>query len=301
QGVSIKLVLPCFLFVLCSVPTGVYNLMLWKDIPFALLTVFWACLLVKLYQERRQGDLQWTWQRIFTLLLLGLALGLIRHNGLVYLVVLPVLFLFLRLVPMKKALIGLTALLFVGGIGFAVLQSTGKMTDTDFFRNKIESYAGQLSVQDLAGDAQQTMRDYLTVLNINQTAQGWDKFHYYLHDRYAWWFLLHSEWWDLYPYQKEIVQFPKLRKAAMQIYEKSNQEPWVHFFWNPVWLLGLLPVLTLLFWWLPNTAILGTVLLAGALPLVYLKIFNWRYYYFLYFGLLFIPAFVSLDVASRKK
>ena len=301
QGVSAKFVIPCFLFVLCSVPTGVYNMMLWKDIPFALLTVFWACLLAKLYQDRRRGYLQWTGQRIFTLLLLGLSLGLIRHNGLVYLLVLPMLFLLLRLVPMKKALTGLAALLIAGGIAFAVLQSTGKVADTGFFTRKIENYAGQLSVQNLAGDAKRTMRDYLTVLNINQTAQGWDKFHYYFHDQYAWWFLLHSEWWDLYPYEKEVVQFPKLRKAAMLIYEKSNQEPWVFLSWNPVWLLGLLSVLTLLFWWFPNTAILGAVLLSGALPLVYLKIFNWRYYYFLYFGLLFIPAFVSLDVACLKK
>jgi hypothetical protein len=301
QGVSAKFVIPCFLFVLFSVPIGVYNMMLWKDIPFALLTVFWACLLVKLYQERRQGCLQWTWQRVFTLLLLGLTLGLIRHNGLVYLVVLPILFFLLRLVPMKKALTGLAALLIVGGIAFTILQSTGKVADAGFFTRKIENYSGQLSVQNLSGDAKRTMRDYLTVLNINQTDQKWDKFHYYFHDRYAWWFLLHSEWWDLYPYEKEVVPFPKLRKAAMGIYEKSNQEPWVFLSWNPVWLLGLLPVLTLLFWWFPNTAILGVVLLSGALPLVYLKIFNWRYYYFLYFGLLFIPAFISLDVTCLKK
>ena len=68
-----------------------------------------------------------------------------------------------------------------------------------------------------------------------------------------------------------------------------------------LWLLGLLPILTLLFWWFPNTAILGIILLAGALPLVYLRIFNWRYYYFLYFGLLFLPAFVMLDCACWKK
>ena len=301
QGVPGMISAFCFLFVLCSVPVAVYNLMLWKDIPFALLAVFWACLLTKMYQERRQGRLQWTWQRIFALLLLGPALGFIRHNGLVYLIILPLLFLLLRLVPIRKVLIGGAALLFVGGIAFAGLHLSGKTVNTGFFTQEIRNYTGRLSLDNITENTEQTMRNYLTVLNINQTGQKWDKFHYYLQDRYAWWFLRHAEWWDLYPYQQEIVQFPQLRNAAKRIYEKSNQKPWVWLSWNPVWLLGLLPILTLLFWWFPNTAILGTVLLTGALPLVYLRIFNWRYYYFLYFGLLFLPAFVGLDVCCRKK
>ncbi|MCI5159427.1 MAG: hypothetical protein D3906_13535 [Candidatus Electrothrix sp. AUS1_2] len=301
QAVPVNAVIFCLLFMLCSVPAGVYNVVLWKDIPFALLVVFWACLLVKLYQERRQGCLRWTRQRIFVLILLGLSLGLIRHNGLVYLVILPLLFLLLRLVPMKKALTALAALALAGGIAFAALHVTGRTAGTGFLVQEIRNYTGQISAQNLAEDARRTMRDYMNVLNINQTEQGWDKFHYYLQDRYAWWFLLHAEWWDVYPYQQEIVPYPRLKKAAMWIYEKSNQQPWVWLAWNPVWLLGLLPVLTLLFRWFPNTAILGTVLLAGALPLVYLRIFNWRYYYFLYFGLLFLPAFFGLDVCCRKR
>jgi len=34
--------------------------------------------------------------------------------------------------------------------------------------------------------------------------------------------------------------------------------------------------------------------------LVYLRIFNWRYYYFLYLGLLYLPAFILLDFFGRK-
>jgi hypothetical protein len=43
QGVSFKLLAPCLVFILCSVPVGVYTVTLWKDIPFALLVVFWGC------------------------------------------------------------------------------------------------------------------------------------------------------------------------------------------------------------------------------------------------------------------
>ncbi|MCI5128894.1 MAG: hypothetical protein D3907_10440, partial [Candidatus Electrothrix sp. AUS3] len=297
-----RVLLACwFLFILGSVPIALYNLMLWKDVPFALLVVFWGCLLIKFLQERQQGRLRWTGQRVVSLILLSLFLAFIRHNGLVYLFILPILFLLLGLVPVKKVLIALVACMLVTGFAFTALYSVGKIADTGFFTQKISGYTKQLSVKNIAGDAERTLHNYMTVLNINQTAQKWDKFHYYFHDRYAWWFLLHAGWWDLYPYQQEVVTFPRLRKAAMLVYEKSYQEPWVWLSWNPVWLLGLLPIFTLLFWWFPNTATLGVMLLAGSLPLVYLRIFNWRYYYFLYLGLLFLPALVGLDCTRKGR
>ncbi|MCI5179361.1 MAG: hypothetical protein D3911_08580 [Candidatus Electrothrix sp. AW3_4] len=297
-----RVLLACwFLFILGSVPIALYNLMLWKDIPFALLVVFWGCLLIKFSRERQQGRLRWTGQRVVSLILLSLFLAFIRHNGLVYLFILPILFLLLGLVPVKKVLIALVACMLVTGFAFTALYSVGKIADTGFFTQKISGYTKQLSVKNIASDAERTLHNYMTVLNINQTAQKWDKFHYYFHDRYAWWFLLHAGWWDLYPYQQEAVTFPRLRKAAMLVYEKSYQEPWVWLSWNPVWLLGLLPIFTLLFWWFPNTATLGVMLLAGSLPLVYLRIFNWRYYYFLYLGLLFLPALVGLDCTRKGR
>ncbi len=298
QGASLSVVMLWLLFLLCSVPVGVYNVMLWKDVPFALLTVFSACILVKLRQEKAQRRLRWTGQQICALLLAGISLGLIRHNGLVYLAVLPALFLLLRLVPLKKTLLALTPLLLAAGLSFAVLQQTSK---TGFLRQELRKYVKPFSVQSLTEDAVRTAQDYMTVLNINQPYQKWDKFHDYFQDRQAWWFLRLSGWQDVYPYQNAEPFFPTLNSAALHIYEKSYDTPWVWMTWNPVWLLALLPLLTLLFRWLPDTAVLGTVLLAGALPLIYLHIFNWRYYYFLYFGLLFLPAFVMLDCARRMR
>ncbi|MCI5146595.1 MAG: hypothetical protein D3923_13975 [Candidatus Electrothrix sp. AR3] len=299
QGVKSMLVLLWLLFILCSVPIGVYNIMLWKDIPYALLVVFWACLLIQLYQEKRQGRLHWSQQRIVALLLLGLALGLVRHNGLIYFAVLPLLL--LALVSIKKALLALAALLFVGGIGFAALQHTGKILGTTFLSQQIQQYTGNLKAKNIIKNSERTFQNYTTVLDINQKQQQWDKFHHYFQDRSAWWFFRLSGWWDLYPYQQETRRFPKLRQMAMEVYQQSNLEPWVWLSWNPRWLLGALPVLTLLFWWFPHTAILGIVLLTGALPLIYLRIFNWRYYYFLYFGLLFLPALMSLDLSCLTK
>ena len=300
QELSLKILLPCLLFILCSVPVGIYNTVLWKDIPFALLVVFWACMLVKLYRERCLGKLWWSRQRIAALFLLGLALGLIRHNGLVYLIILPLMFIVLRLVSLKKTCIGILLCALLAGIGYTVLKRTGGLPGTEFIAREIHHYTGGLSAAHLVADSDRVVRDYMKVFDFDATDQKWDKVHYYFKDRYAYWFLLHSGWWDLYPYQKKTIHFQRLRHAAMQVYEKSYQQPWVWFSWNPVWLLGLLPVVTLLFWWFPNTAIVGAVLLAGALPLIYLRIFNWRYYYFLYLGLLFMLPLIPLDLFRKK-
>ncbi len=299
QGVSLTAVLLWLLFVLCSVPVSVYNTALWKDIPFALLVVFWACFLVKLRQEKQQSRVLWTGQRISALLLLGLAVGLVRHNGLLYFGILPALLLLLSLVPLKKALPVLTVLLLAAGIGFMTLRNTDNTAEVGFFTRTMQWYVSTVKLENTIRDAKRTAHDYLHVLDIE--APQADKFHYYLQDRHAWWFLLHSGWWDVYPYQKDGVPFPKLRQKALKIYEQSYQKSWILLMWNPILLLILLPLLTLCCRWLPNTAVLGAMLLSGALPLVYLQIFNWRYYYFLYFGLLFLPAFISLDLSLRKK
>ncbi len=300
QGVSMMILLPCFLFILSAVPVGCYNIMLWKDVPFALLVVFWACVLVRLYRERRLRTLRWTKQKVVVLLLLAFALGLIRHNGVIYLVLLPILFLVLRLVPLRNAMIMLLFLVAIGALGITALKYTNKMQALVFVSQQVQNYAKGIHIDSISKDTKRVTEDYLKILDYDKTLQQWDKFHYYLKDRYAYWFLLHSGWWDVYPYKKEIVKFPLLRQKFKMVYMKSYQKPWGLFSWNPVWLLALLPVLTLLFWWFPHTSILGLVLLGGALPLVYLRIFNWRYYYFLYMGLLFIVPLMGLDFTHRR-
>ena len=40
QDVSLKLLMPFYLYTVLSIPAGLYNLVLWKDVPFAILVVF---------------------------------------------------------------------------------------------------------------------------------------------------------------------------------------------------------------------------------------------------------------------
>ena len=55
-GISIGVILPFFLFTVLSLPVGLYNIVLWKDIPFALLVVFWSFWSVQLFMAKQSGQ-----------------------------------------------------------------------------------------------------------------------------------------------------------------------------------------------------------------------------------------------------
>ena len=51
------IVLPFYFLFITSIPIGLYTITLWKDIPFALLVVFWAFWFVKLVsRSKREGS-----------------------------------------------------------------------------------------------------------------------------------------------------------------------------------------------------------------------------------------------------
>ncbi len=106
RSVPCSLLLPCLLLLLASVPIGLYNVTLWKDVPFALLVVFWGIVLVYFYDRTRagasgpRGGLN-----IGTAVLLLLsftALLTIRYNGLVYLLIVPLLLRSLSFWPFRS-------------------------------------------------------------------------------------------------------------------------------------------------------------------------------------------------------
>ena len=123
HGVRFRWIAPFFLAFALSPPIAVYTLLVWKDVPFCLLTVFWACLLYALAYRRRVGDPFVPGRAAVVVLAVLLVLvATVRHNGLPYLLVLPGLMLAGGLVPRRQlaALVVLAAGLYVGleyGIG----------------------------------------------------------------------------------------------------------------------------------------------------------------------------------------
>ena len=297
QGVRLRWLLPCYFLLLGSLPIGLYNLNLWKDIPFALLVVFWGLVPGWFFLRRQEGRLQLTVSQGAGLLLLFLALILIRHNGLVYLFALPILFLVLRLVRVSRKM------LITGGIGIVcltllVLFPPKSMKSASYFHDLSQTYLQQLLADSPGSRIRQSTLRYTRLLDLKKNKQESDLWHYYLGDRYAHTFLRQAGWNDAHPYYSPTeALFPGLRAKAMQLYWKSMEYPWVYCSWNPFWLLYLFPLSIVLCRWLPLSAIFSSVILVQVSALLlFVDTVNWRYYYFVLLGGYFLLPVILLDL-----
>jgi hypothetical protein len=96
-------VLPFFILILFSIPIGLHNITLWKDVPFSLLTAFWAFYIFYLHFNKNNNiQMQFSYKKIILLSILFIYMVLIRKNGIIFLFVLPMILIFLKLIPIKK-------------------------------------------------------------------------------------------------------------------------------------------------------------------------------------------------------
>ena len=134
HGVRFRWIAPFFLAFALSVPVAVYNLLVWKDVPFCLLTVFWACFLYALAYRRRVGD-PFVPGRTAVVVLAALLVivATIRHNGLPYLVVIPAMMLLGGLLPRRQlAELVALALVFYVGLQYGVGTAIGAHRNTNY-------------------------------------------------------------------------------------------------------------------------------------------------------------------------
>lgn len=302
EKIPLWAIVPVYIGLVFSIPIGLYNIVLWKDIPFAVLVAFWAFTLSFLYRKRRNGKLFFSFQKTLALFLLYLSVCLIRHNGLLYLGLIPFFLIMLRIVSVRIAAVTLVAVALVVASGLIVFRSKIPVSKTGFLLEKSAQYVKHARDVSIGREINRTLREYWGVFNINQTRSKWDLWHYYLGDRQAYWFLRHSGWWDVYPYvAPNQVPFPGLRKMGMEIYRKSYEAPWVYLSWNPVLLLALFPLPLFFFRWFPSSAVYSAFIMAQVLVLLgFIGVLNWRYYYFFYFGLFFIPLLILRDLSELR-
>ena len=298
QKVHIALLLPFYLFFIFSVPVGLYNIVLWKDIPFALLVVLWAYILADMYRRKREGTLNVSKQTAIALFLLYLALGLIRHNGILYLIVIPVLMILLRIISIKRGIFFLAVSLLVGVSVFAVVRSASVISDAGYFFTQSRQFIKGNKINSVGKQLKRVETDYWGILNINQQESKWDLWHYYLHDRYAYNFLKHAEWNDIYNFLRPnnyISSF--LYHLGLKIYWLTYKKPWVYFSWNPVFVLVLFPLVIILFRWLPLSAVFSSIIVCQVFGLLFfINTLNWRYYYFVVFASYFLLPILLLDI-----
>lgn len=301
QQVSLLMLAPMYLLIVCSIPIGLYNTLLWKDTIYAFLVVFCGFLLVLLYEKRQKNRMVFSKQQWIFGILLVFSLPLIRYNGALYLILVPFYLLFLSNVRIrKKTVLRLTVTLFMLVIVFVSLPQLKKMAESKmYFVSQGFGYVVKMK-QSLSSEFLfRKAEDYIGMFNVNQEYSKWDLFHNFLNDRYDYRFLKRVGWNDVYPYVKKLYIVQSVRKIAMQVYEKTYEKPWVYFTWNPFYLLFLLPLTLINGKWLPRSALFSSFILVQVLTLiVIIQVTNWRYYYFCYMGIYFLLPLIALDIVA---
>jgi hypothetical protein len=300
-GVALWLLLPLFLLLLCALPVHLYNIALWKDIPFALLAAAWGIFFVftcdsKGDERRFISVTSWS-----VLLLAYIFLGFFRHNGLVYLAVVPFFWMLLGPFSWKRgAVYSLSALVLAFGLLWSMnhIRAIGGL---DFLSTSLTQHTMFLKQTSLSKEGLRIGGDYFQVFDMDKEGTVSDKWHSYLDDRYSWNFLLESGLSDSYPYVAKKTSFPELREIIKTIYFASYEKPWKYLIWNPLHMLILIPLVLVGFRWFPSAAIFSGFLLCGIIPIVVINIFNWRYYYFFYFGLYFILPLIVFDMQKKER
>lgn len=279
-----------------SIPVGLYNVTLWKDVPFALLIVFWGFTLVELYLQKGEGALRFTWEVILALVLSLLALAFTRHNGLIYVAVGPLYAIILGLVPRRVVVVALSLGGAVIALFLVALASGIGVPGGDYLFSQRAFFLNSLWQRSFADMAALVWENYWGMLDINQKKTSWDLWHYFLGDRTAYDFLIHAGWSDVFGYLPAERFLPRLSEVAMAVYHLSCQAPWVYLSWNPVHVLVLLPAAVMCTKKLPLSAIFASFLLVQVLALLLIDVMNWRYYYFVVLGGYVLLPLLVLDV-----
>ena len=303
KGVPLFIVLPFYLLFIASIPVGVYSVTLWKDIPFALLVVFWAFWLVKLTFERREGAARHSRSGLIALFLLLIALCFFRYNGIVYFIIIPAGLALMGIIPFKKFLFGTAGILALAAI---LLTVTILLDKSNFFTSQSRFFIERMGSFGIGETAVRVVKQYPTLLDVNifQKRKIW----------YDTWYRdsAVTKWHQGFARQKgynEWIRYMPCEPKSDRLYRllhplnlKSAAEPWVYFTWNPFYMLLLFPV-CFLYRLFPLTASFGYVVLSQVLVLLLVLgpyNYNWRYYYFLFVSLYFLIPLIALDGQSLR-
>jgi hypothetical protein len=124
RGVPLLVVLAFFALFVCSIPVGLYNTVIWKDVPFSIgiLGLSYLLFRVQLSREKDGSFFQFSWAHWPVLGVLFLAICHFRHNGMIFYPLIPILFFGRVSWPDYRKLLGTLAVVFlVFNYGFPAL------------------------------------------------------------------------------------------------------------------------------------------------------------------------------------
>ncbi|MBC8484479.1 MAG: hypothetical protein H8D45_00355 [Bacteroidetes bacterium] len=302
NGVNKFLILPFYFAFISSIPVGLYNISLWKDIPFAFLVLFLAYYIVRLKLKKNRSILKISDKEIILLLLLVIAICLFRYNGIVYIIIIPIALALLKFISFKRVLAFFAVLFLIGITNIGIMKLYDK---EDFFFHRAGFFIKRLKNEPISKTALRIVKQYPTVLDIN-TYKHSDVWYDIWHrdDEFVRWhydFARKIGYNDFFKYQQFNPKSVKLYNLLNSITHHSYREPIVYFSWNPYYMLYIFPVF-FLYMFFPLAAVYGFVIFTQVFVLLWILgpyNYNWRYYYFLLFSLYFFIPIVALDIKTK--
>ncbi len=302
KGLPLFWLIPLYALTALSLPVGLYTVVLWKDVPFALLVVLVGFKLACYYLEKQNKRLHLSGKEWLSLCCLTLALAGFRHNGVIYLVIVPIILLLFGIVRIRPLVLGVLLSLVVS-LGALLFFFPGISSTSNFLAAQTKVYLNQAMHKVSLDYLKKSGDNYFGILDVTQKDMQWDLIHLCAYGRFTNDFLRNLRWNDVYPYLPIPSNTLKktFEKAAWILYWKSYAVPWVYFSWNPVYMLVLFPLLPLMYRKLPMASVFSLFIFIPTTILVFLNILNWRYYFYVHLASYFLIPLIITDCIVRKK
>jgi hypothetical protein len=302
KGLSWWFIMPFYLWFVTSVPVGLFNITLWKDIPFALTVLFWSYFFVKLNWNRTNGVTTEIHRGRTALFLLLLCSCLFRYNGLIYLVLIPLGLVLYREVSLKKMAWLILSLLLIFSV--VVIWTSRINRNSDFVVGLGKKIAVNLWHANFQKNTIYLFNQYPKILD-NRNRNTWYRDNGVVRWHYT--FTRENKYHEFvkfYPYEPKSV---KLHGVLNRLVQASHESPLVYLSWNPAFILFLLP-LCFLYKFFPFLSAYGYLLWTQMLALlIFLQNIqgpmhhDWRYYYYLVLAGFFLIPILLLDLMNKKK
>jgi len=306
QGLSLFLLFPLALLHILSIPINLFNISLWKDIPFTTLILFWA-LLISFIAYRKYYCGKETILNRRDAILLGLLFFLLltlRHNGIIFL---PMIALFIGLFFWQQkgflaVFFACSALLLVTYSSLTPLAASAKKENSNFARHVLSSRSGKmLSVLD--GEKKYYLEDYLSdrlrlfvaTLGTSPVADTWFSD---THNPPQRWHSVDEMRADMRhnPLHDTLAQ--KVGHIVNKTTAYSGITSGRFIYWNSLYGLIALASAFLLYKWLPVSALYSSFFLFQAMGMFFFVWPRWRYLYFIYVGGIFLLPIIALEGAK---
>ncbi len=306
QGLSLYLLFPLALLHIFSIPINLFNITLWKDIPFTTLILFWA-LLISYISYRKYycfEEVILNRRDAILLSLLFFMLLTLRHNGIIFL---PMIALFFGLFFWKQkrflaVFFTCSVLLLVAYTYLTPLVAAYKNENSNFARHVLSSRSGKmLSVLD--GEKKYYLEDYLSdrlrlfvaTLGTSPVADTWFSD---THNPPQRWHSVDEMRADMRynPLNDGLSQ--KVRHIVKKTTAYSGITSGRFIYWNSLYGLIALASAFLLYKWLPVSAIYSSFFLFQAMGMFFFVWPRWRYLYFIYVGGIFLMPIIAFEIAK---